>query len=131
VSAENANQMMLVMVTIQAASLGDASSAFEWLERNAGGPYMKPPFNVRSENPVDNNTYFLAGAAGFLQCFLYGFTGLRFSDDGLIPKYRPVLPAAWKSLTLKNIWYRRARYNYVLSRDASGETRLRRDPASP
>jgi len=33
--------------------------------------------------------------------FMYGFSGLRIQEKGLVGAYAPVLPPEWKSMTLK------------------------------
>jgi len=119
--------MVLAMISLEATELGDAAEADKWLQRQQAG-FLKPPFNVRSETALNNTTYILATSAGFLQNFLYGFSGLRIKDQGLMPQYPPVMPAAWKALTLKNIAFRGRRFDYVLSRDRAGAVRATRQP---
>jgi len=123
------NQMMVVMLAIHAAELGDAESALRWL-RHEQALFLKPPFLVRSETPHNNATYILATTAGFLQNFLYGFTGLRLAGEGLAGKYAPVLPAAIKRLTLKGVACRGERLDVIVERDESGRPCLRRHPAA-
>jgi trehalose/maltose hydrolase-like predicted phosphorylase len=78
---------------------------------------------------VDNNAgYILATSAGFVQSFVYGLTGLRIDDKGLNEAYRPVLPDGWKSLTLRNVEFRRRHYDIVVGRDAGGNVRLTKTP---
>ncbi|MDB6088837.1 MAG: hypothetical protein JWN85_1621 [Gammaproteobacteria bacterium] len=125
--APDANAMMLAMISLEAAELGDAAEAARWLQRQQAG-FLKPPFNVRSETALNNTTYILATSAGFLQNFLYGFSGLRIMDEGLMPQYPAVMPAAWKALTLKNIAFRGRRFDYVLSRNRAGAVQVRRQP---
>ncbi len=108
VHGDDPNEMMMVMLAVHAAELGDGNIAGEWIARNLVG-FLKPPFNVRS-----------------VQSFVYGLTGLRIDDKGLSEAYPPVLPDAWKSLTLKNVTFRGQRYDIVVNRDASGKVRLTR-----
>ena len=121
----DANAMLLSILAIHAATLGDEAASIKWLRRNQEG-FFKPPFNVRSETARNNTTYILATVSGFLQNFLYGYSGLRITDAGLAEKYPPLLPRGWKSLTLKNIAFRGERFDYVVSRDASGKVVARR-----
>ena len=79
--------------------------------RQQGG-FLKPPFNVRSETVLNNTTHILATSAGFLQNFLFGFSGLRITDAGLTRQYPP-LP--WKQVTLRNLTFRGQRSDYILS----------------
>jgi hypothetical protein len=125
VHGDDPNEMMMVMLSVHAAELGDAKVAGDWIARNLVG-FLKPPFNVRSETAANNAGYILATSAGFLQSFIYGLTGLRIDARGLSEAYRPVLPDAWKSLTLKHITFRGQRYDIVVNRDASGNAKLTR-----
>jgi trehalose/maltose hydrolase-like predicted phosphorylase len=118
--------MGVAPVAIAAAALGDADQAARWGARNAAPDMFKPPFNVRSETAGNNTGYFITGSAGFLQTLIYGFSGLRIEEQGLVAAYAPVLPPQWKSLTLKNIAFRGKRYDFTIDRDAGGSTRLRR-----
>ncbi|MDE2252008.1 MAG: glycoside hydrolase family 65 protein [Gammaproteobacteria bacterium] len=125
VHGDDPNEMMMVMLAVHAAELGAAEVAEQWIDRNLVG-FIKPPFNVRSETVANNAGYILATSAGFVQSFLYGFTGLRIDDAGLSAAYAPVLPDDWKSLTLRNVSFRGQRFDIVVDRDASGQVRLSR-----
>ena len=85
----DSNAMLLSMLSIEAAELGDQQLAQKWLLRQQGG-FLKPPFNVRSETVLNNTTHILATSAGFLQNFLFGFSGLRITEAGLEPRYPPL-----------------------------------------
>jgi trehalose/maltose hydrolase-like predicted phosphorylase len=124
---DDPNEMMMVMLAVGAAELGDGKAAGEWIQRNLVG-FLKPPFNVRTETAANNAGYILATSAGFVQSMLYGLTGLRIDDDGLSEKYAPVLPPGWQSLTLKNVQFRGHRYDIRVSRDAGGKAALSRQP---
>ena len=125
VHGDDPNEMMMVMLTVHAAELGEARAAGEWIARNLVG-FLKPPFNVRSETAANNAGYILATSAGFVQGFVYGLTGLRIDNRGLSEAYRPVLPDEWKSLTLKHITFRGQRYDIVVDRDTNGHVKLTR-----
>jgi len=125
VHGDDPNEMMMVMLAVHAAELGEGNVAGQWIDRNLVG-FLKPPFNVRSETADNNAGYILATSAGFVQSFVYGLTGLRFDDKGLSEVYRPVLPDTWKSLTLKNVEFRGRHYDIAVSRDAAGKVRLTR-----
>jgi trehalose/maltose hydrolase-like predicted phosphorylase len=64
--------------------------------------------------PDNTNINFLTGAGGFLQQFVFGYPGLRFSEEGLTQKYAPMLPSAIRKLTLKNITIRGTRRDIVV-----------------
>jgi len=119
------NEMMMVMLAVHAAEIGDGNAAGRWVDRNLTG-FLKPPFDVRSETATNNAGYILATSAGFLQSFLFGFTGLRIDRDGLSARYAPVLPDAWTSVEVKNISLRGGHYDLIVDRRAGGKVRLTR-----
>ena len=118
--------MSLAPASIAAAAAGDTASAVAWLQRNFTSGLIKPPFNVRTETATNNTGYFVTASGGFLQNLLYGFTGLRVAEKGLVEAYSPILPAEWKSMTLRDITIRGEHYDFVIDRDAGGQVRLTR-----
>jgi trehalose/maltose hydrolase-like predicted phosphorylase len=127
---DDPNSMGLGPSAITAATLGDAEGAYMRFQRNLTGGTLKPPFNVRTETPGNNAGYFMTASGGFLQTLLYGFSGLRLEEAGLVQAYPPLLPANWRSLTLKAIAVRGQRYDIVIDRDAAGKVQLTRRPAA-
>jgi len=125
-SHHDPNSMGLAPLSISAAMNGDLDNAARWLERNFTGDVLKPPFNVRTETARNNTGYFITASAGFLQNLVYGFTGLRLQDKGLVEAYPPMLPPAWKSLTLRRIAFRGTRYDIRVERNARGDVVVRR-----
>lgn len=125
VHGDDPNEMMMVMLAVGAAELGDAKTAGEWIQRNLVG-FLKPPFNVRTETVANNAGYILATSAGFVQSFVYGLSGLRIEDKGLVEAYPPALPPSWNSLQLRNASFRGKRYDITIDRDANGKTKLTR-----
>ncbi|TLZ32697.1 MAG: glycoside hydrolase family 65 protein, partial [Gammaproteobacteria bacterium] len=112
--------------SIAADTVGDAADAAAWFATNFTGGTLKPPFNVRTETAGNNVGYFLTGSGGYLQSLIYGFSGLRIREAGLIEAYAPVLPPSWNSLTLRNLSFRGQRLDIRIARDAAGVVRLRR-----
>jgi len=112
--------------TIAAAAIGDESEVTRWLNSNYSGGTIKPPFNVRTETASNNTAYFITGSAGFLQSVLYGLSGLRIRDQGLVEAYPAVLPATWNALTFRNVQFRGKHMNIRIERDANGRARLTR-----
>ncbi|MDQ6645816.1 MAG: glycoside hydrolase family 65 protein, partial [Pseudomonadota bacterium] len=125
VHGDDPNEMMMVMLAVGAAELGDGKTAGEWIQRNLVG-FLKPPFNVRTETVANNAGYILATSAGFVQSFVYGLSGLRIKEDGLVEAYAPVLPPGWKSLTLRDITFRGKHYDIRIDRDPDGKAKLTR-----
>jgi protein-glucosylgalactosylhydroxylysine glucosidase len=112
--------------SIAAAMIGSDADAAAWFATNFTGGSLKPPFNVRTETASNNAGYFITGSGGYLQSLLYGFSGLRIREDGLVVAYAPVLPQQWKSLTLHNLSFRGQRLDIRIERDAAGVVRMTR-----
>ncbi|HEY0198559.1 MAG TPA: glycosyl hydrolase family 65 protein [Rhodanobacter sp.] len=125
-SHHDPNSMGLAPMSIAATTLGDAAGASMWFDRNITANVIKPPFDVRTETAGNNTGYFLTASAGLMQNIVYGFSGLRIQPDGLAEAYAPVLPPAWKSLTLKRITWRGKLYDITIRRDADGKVQLTR-----
>jgi Glycosyl hydrolase family 65 central catalytic domain/Glycosyl hydrolase family 65, N-terminal domain len=102
----------------------DPQAAAAWFRLYLTGGTLKPPFNVRTETASNNAGPFITGSGGYLQSLIFGMTGLRIRAGGLIDAYRPVLPAGWHSLTLRNVSFRGRRMTIRVTRDASGAVRL-------
>ena len=118
--------MSLAPASIAAAAAGDTASAVAWLQRNFTSGLIKPPFNVRTETATNNTGYFVTASGGFLQNLLYGFSGLRVAEKGLVEAYSPILPTEWKSMTLKDVTIRGEHYDFIVDRDAGGRVRMTR-----
>jgi trehalose/maltose hydrolase-like predicted phosphorylase len=118
--------MIAAPSSIAAASVGDSARAVAWMQGIFTSGLLKPPFNVRTETATNNTGYFATASGGFLQILMYGFAGLRIEDQGLVDAYAPVLPPAWKSMTLQNIGFRGHRYDITIDRGADGKPRLTR-----
>jgi protein-glucosylgalactosylhydroxylysine glucosidase len=118
--------MSLAPASIAAAVVGDAPLAVTWLQNNFTSGLIKPPFNVRTETANNNTGHFITASGGFVQTLLYGLSGLRIQEKGLVEAYAPVLPPEWKSMTLKGITFRGQRYDVTVDRDASGRVKLTR-----
>jgi trehalose/maltose hydrolase-like predicted phosphorylase len=117
-----ANQMVLLMLAIQAANVGESRYFSDFIggsERD-NDPFLKPPFNVRSETPQNDSTYLLASSGGFVQAFVYGLTGLRVEEAGLVEKFAPTLPESLSYLRLVNLKFRGKALDVVISRLPSG-----------
>jgi trehalose/maltose hydrolase-like predicted phosphorylase len=94
--------MMGNFYSIVASELGDRELAYR-LFLDTMRSYAKPPFYVMSETPANNRFIFLTAEGAFLQQVIFGFTGLRFSSEGLSPKYPPLIPPAWQRLELRGV----------------------------
>jgi trehalose/maltose hydrolase-like predicted phosphorylase len=79
--------------------------------------YLRGPFRILAETPKNDAVNFLTGAGGFLQQVIYGYTGLRLSDDGVRPAFAPVLPSTISRLTLRGFRVRGKCYDIVVEKD--------------
>src|ERR1700684_4488528 len=118
--------MGMAPASIAAATVGDTDSAVAWLMGNFTSNLIKPPFAVRTETATNNTGYFVTSSGGFIQNLVYGFTGLRIQEKGLVEASPPLLPAAWQSMTLTHLMFRGRRYDVRVDRDAAGKVRLTR-----
>ncbi len=91
--------MTQAIFTLLYARLGDKEKAWHWF-RDAYTPNLNPPFRVLAETKGGTNPYFATGAGGILQSVLMGFAGLDITPKGIM-QIKSVLPASWKSLTIK------------------------------
>lgn len=128
-ASRDPNSMGLMPLSIAAATAGDAAAASDWYQRNITANVLKPPYNVRTETATNNTGYFMTASGGLLQNLLYGFSGLRIRDDGLVQAYAPMLPPHWRAMTLKGVTFRGQRLDITVQRDAQGQVRLQRRPA--
>jgi trehalose/maltose hydrolase-like predicted phosphorylase len=97
--------MMGNFYSVVASELGDRELAYKFFIDMIRS-YTKPPFYAMTETPRNNRFVFLTGEGAFLQQLVFGFTGLRFSDEGLKSVYPPQLPPTWQSLELRGIQVR-------------------------
>lgn len=95
---------------IIAAELGNDSLFHLTITKTLKG-FLRPPFNVLAETHTNNSINFITGAGAFLQQVIFGYTGLRLTEEGLVAKYKPMLPDGVTSLMLKNISIRGKRYD--------------------
>ena len=93
--------MTQAIFTLLYARLGDKEKAWHWF-KDAYVPNLNPPFRVLAETKGGTNPYFATGAGGILQSVLMGFGGLDITPKGIV-QIKSVLPAQWKSLTIKGV----------------------------
>lgn len=114
----------LVQQVTAADEIGEPAAAAAWFRLYLTGGTLRPPFEVRTETSTNNAGPFITGSGGYLQSLIFGMTGLRVREAGLIDAYPPVLPSGWRSLTLRNIAFRGRRMTIRVERDPSGAVRL-------
>ncbi len=110
--------MTETLYPVIAAELGERALVDTLLPLSYEG-HVRPPFYALAETPRNDAVNFLTGAGGFLQQAIYGYTGLRITDEGLRPVYRPVLPSAITRLMLKHVSVRGKTFDIVVQGDSA------------
>ena len=87
--------------SIDTAALGTPGCADYYFLQRAVDPFMRGPFDQFSEARSGGAFTFTTGAGGFLQAFLYGFSGMRWRADGL--RFDPTLPPQLHGVTLRQL----------------------------
>lgn len=87
--------------SIAHAALGTAGSAAYDFMRRSVDPFMRGPFNQFAEERNGGVFTFTTGHGGFLQVFLYGFSGMRWREDRV--RLDPTLPPQLAGITLRRM----------------------------
>jgi hypothetical protein len=95
-----------------AAELGD-QKLVDQTHTHSFEPFLKPPFNVLNEGTRGESVNFITGT-GFLQQFVYGYTGLRLSEEGVSARFKPILPSTIKKLLVRNAIIRGSKYDLIV-----------------
>lgn len=127
---EAGNSMGYGPIVIAAAAAGDAARVSDWLRAGVEDGTVHPPFLIRSETPHNNTHYFMTGSASYLEAVLYGVTGMRYTAEGLVPAHAPMLPAQWRSVTVRGAYDRGGRFDLAVSRGDDGQAHLVRTPST-
>jgi trehalose/maltose hydrolase-like predicted phosphorylase len=90
--------------SIVASEVGAAGCAAYSFTRRSIDPFVRPPYRQFAETRSGGVLTFVTGAGGFLQEFLYGYTGLRWRTDGLW--LDPSLPPQLDGVTLAALPWR-------------------------
>ena len=89
------------------AALGTPGSVSYDFMRRSVDPFVRGPFNQFAEGRNGGVFTFTTGHGGFVQIFLYGFSGMRWRED--IVRLDPFLPSQLDGLTLRRmLWQGRA-----------------------
>ena len=110
--------MTITLYPLIAAQLGKRTLIDSLLTPKTYQQYTHGPFLVLSETPSNQSVNFLTGAGGFLQQFIFGYTGLRLTENGLVPKFKPMLPSSIRRLTVHNVRSRGKRFDIVVESDS-------------
>ncbi|MFI9616865.1 glycosyl hydrolase family 65 protein [Streptomyces sp. NPDC052023] len=109
------------------AHVGDTKGAFERTRRSVE-PFLRPPFDQFAEGRTGGAFTFLTGHGGFLQVFLYGYSGLRWRPDRI--ELAPILPTELDGITLRGLRWRERTFDIDIRPDTT-VIRLREGDAMP
>jgi protein-glucosylgalactosylhydroxylysine glucosidase len=116
---------MGILPRVAAADEADrGAAAAAWAKLFETGGTLKPPYNVCTETASNEVGPFLTGSGSYLQSLIYGLTGLRLREAGLVQAYPAALPPGWRSLTLRDVAFRGRRMTIRVMRDPTGAARL-------
>lgn len=116
---------MGILPRVAAADEADrGAAAAAWAKLFETGGTLKAPYNVCTETAANEVGPFLTGSGSYLQSLMFGLTGLRLREAGLVQAYPPALPPGWRSLTLRDVAFRGRRLTIRITRDPTGAVRL-------
>ncbi|WP_431875353.1 glycosyl hydrolase family 65 protein [Amycolatopsis sacchari] len=102
----NGPSMTDAIATIAGAALGSPGCQVYTSLRTSADPYLAAPFNQWYETRTGGAFDFTTGQGGYLQEFLYGFTGLRWGTDAVTVD--PFLPTQLPGVDITGIkWHGR------------------------
>ena len=90
--------------SIVSSDLGFAGCAAFSFTRRSVDPFLRPPYDQFAEARSGGAFTFTTGTGGFLQEFLYGYTGFRLKEDGI--RLDPSLPPQLTGVTATALHYR-------------------------
>ncbi|HEY8765573.1 MAG TPA: discoidin domain-containing protein, partial [Solirubrobacteraceae bacterium] len=90
--------------SIDSSTLGSPGCASYAYTQRSYEPFIKDPFDQFSETRTGGAFTFMTGIGGFLQEFLYGYPGLRWSSSGL--QLDPSLTAQMGGLVIHDLRWR-------------------------
>jgi trehalose/maltose hydrolase-like predicted phosphorylase len=94
-------------------------AAYSFTKRSID-PFMRPPYEQFSEARTGGAFTFTTGAGGFLQGFLYGYSGWRWRPDGV--HVDPSLPPQLTGVTLNAVRWHGRTIRVAIARDATTVT---------
>jgi len=102
-----------IPLSIGFAEVGEVALAYEHF-RKIYKPYLRPPFNMLSEQSKTTRIpCYMMFASGTLQSLLYGFLGFRWREDELY--LMPVLADNWKQIEYKGLKWKGRELNLKIN----------------
>jgi trehalose/maltose hydrolase-like predicted phosphorylase len=100
----NGPSMTDAIHSIVTSQLGTPGCAAFTFTRRSVDPFMRGPYDQFSEARTGGAFTFTTGAGGFLQEFLYGYSGMRWRGDAV--RLDPSLPPQLDGVTLRAVHWR-------------------------
>jgi trehalose/maltose hydrolase-like predicted phosphorylase len=80
--------------------------------RRSVDPFIRGPFNQFAEGRHGGAFTFITGHGGFLQVFLFGFSGMRWREDRL--RLDPTLPSQLFGITLRRMQWQGREFDVAI-----------------
>ena len=113
--------------SIDSARLSPHScQAYVYTERSEQ-PFIRDVFHQFSETRTGGAFTFMTGIGGFLQEFLYGYSGMRLQAGGALP-VAPTLSGDIRSITLHDVHWRGRQFTLAIHRGSATVTLLQGAP---
>jgi trehalose/maltose hydrolase-like predicted phosphorylase len=106
--------------SIDSSTLGSPGCASFVYTQRSYEPFIRDVFNQFSETKTGGAFTFMTGIGGFLQEFLYGYSGLRWQNNGV--RIAPSLTSQLAGVTLHNLAWRRRRFTISVGRTSTTVT---------
>ncbi|MDQ7808593.1 glycosyl hydrolase family 65 protein [Amycolatopsis sp. A133] len=116
------------IATIAGAALGSPGCAVYTSLRKSADPYLAAPFDQWYETRTGGAFDFTTGQGGYLQEFLYGFTGLRWGTDAVT--IDPFLPPQLPGVDITGVKWHGRTFDLSVGRQSTKLT-LRSGPPLP
>ncbi|MEV0404449.1 glycosyl hydrolase family 65 protein [Actinoallomurus sp. NPDC050550] len=124
----NGPSMTDAIAAINGAALGSPGCTVYTYLRNSADPYLAAPFNQWYETRNGGAFTFTTGEGGYLQEFMYGFTGLRWGTDAIT--VNPFLPPQVPGLDITRVKWHGRTFDLSVGRQTTKLT-LRSGPPLP
>jgi trehalose/maltose hydrolase-like predicted phosphorylase len=106
--------------SIDSSTLGSAGCASFVYTQRSYEPFIRDVFNQFSETKTGGAFTFMTGIGGFLQEFLYGYSGLRWQGNSV--RIAPSLTSQLSGVTLHNLSWRGRRFTISIGRTSTTVT---------
>jgi trehalose/maltose hydrolase-like predicted phosphorylase len=112
--------------SINTAAVGTPGCASFVFTQRSYEPFIRDPFDQFSETKTGGAFTFMTGIGGFLQEFIYGYSGLRFNDGSV--SLAPSLNGQLRGVTLRDLHWRGRTFTLSIG-DRSTRVTLTSGPA--